>query len=427
MYKIVVTLLFVSFYGNSNAQILNVWQEAHIANARLNKTFEYLQEISNTKTRNFNRWYSHVLALNAYNISKNKPTFLVDSLRATATLWQDSTMIGTFLSPNGISYKPIQFKAFANTFDPYAAIYNDNSIYPTALKLNTSNSYTIDSFAIIGNYINMKPNIRDTLIISMCYGSGADSTDNKLFFYGPGNAVAANFSVDTLRYVCGKFNFSSYTLNGMTTVTQKIILNAATMNDTIPGGFNRFVVPIKLNIPAFRIASTSVSFKSGDTWTPGDTALKFNRLKLYSYKEKYNNYGSYFKYNYNSSQLVFNQKDYWNIHPWPSFAFPQDYLFEQHWCSYLVSANPTKLNSEIIKDGVSLFPNPATSDLNISISKDLTQSPIKVSILNSLGQTLKSTIISNEAKISITDLPAASYFIVAENKSFKWNTRFIKQ
>ncbi len=78
-----------------------------------------------------------------------------------------------------------------------------------------------------------------------------------------------------------------------------------------------------------------------------------------------------------------------------------------------------------VKNTFFIYPNPANETLSFKINfkKD---APIKLTLYNVFGELVKEILVSNESKISISDLQKGVYFIVDESNSYS-NLKFIKE
>jgi len=91
---------------------------------------------------------------------------------------------------------------------------------------------------------------------------------------------------------------------------------------------------------------------------------------------------------------------------------------------YEVPTNVQNVNSDA---GVSVYPNPAASVINVVISSSV-QGQVQLEILNMLGQRMTSIATTdNKATIDVAGLPAGSYLVICYNDGIKIATaRFIK-
>lgn len=82
----------------------------------------------------------------------------------------------------------------------------------------------------------------------------------------------------------------------------------------------------------------------------------------------------------------------------------------------------TGVNHETLKNDISIYPNPAKTELNINISQ---MEIDEASIINLLGQVLIKT--NNQNRINISDLPNGIYIITISNEKINKTQKFIKE
>jgi hypothetical protein len=89
------------------------------------------------------------------------------------------------------------------------------------------------------------------------------------------------------------------------------------------------------------------------------------------------------------------------------------------------SCNPTVsvVENEPNNYDIKIFPNPATSTLNISFPENMKQ---QIQIFNSMGMLLKEISVTQQTQIDISDLPKGLYFVHLKNNSAQAE-KFIKQ
>jgi hypothetical protein len=89
------------------------------------------------------------------------------------------------------------------------------------------------------------------------------------------------------------------------------------------------------------------------------------------------------------------------------------------------------INDYSINNGISIYPNPVTNQINIQFDASMTSAKqdVVVDIRNELGQSVKKPLImnKNEMIIDVADLPGGVYFIQIKNENNTVNKRFIKQ
>jgi hypothetical protein len=96
-------------------------------------------------------------------------------------------------------------------------------------------------------------------------------------------------------------------------------------------------------------------------------------------------------------------------------------------CAYkdfLIGSCTTNVESYDIDDYFEMYPNPATSTLNISFPENMKQ---QLQIFNSMGMLLKEISVTQQTQIDISDLPKGLYFVHLKNNSLAPTLNFIKQ
>jgi CubicO group peptidase (beta-lactamase class C family) len=92
----------------------------------------------------------------------------------------------------------------------------------------------------------------------------------------------------------------------------------------------------------------------------------------------------------------------------------------------VICGRPSAIEKGIDTEGVSIYPNPATSALNIDFKTDIFNG--KILIINSLGQVLKTIPVTDKSlNFDISHLPKGMYGLVFKDKNKSWVQKFIKQ
>jgi hypothetical protein len=103
-----------------------------------------------------------------------------------------------------------------------------------------------------------------------------------------------------------------------------------------------------------------------------------------------------------------------------TYVVRQEICGNVKWDTVIVYPSATGLSElEYFKNNISLFPNPATDNLNITLNFDLEKEFTKIEILNSLGQLIREEDIvfkNKNASIKTGDLPSGVYFINLSNE-----------
>jgi hypothetical protein len=388
------------------------------------RTAPVMPNHTKSKTRAASRWFDVVDA-------KDKTTGTIFSDFAntvnTGLIWHDSTMKALYGNgAGGTVQSAIWLKGIGQVIDPAATDFNSTSNYPGEIAFTRGKGYTVDSVGVIGIYDRnpSKPNVVDTLIVSV-----ANNSD--IFTWNERQAVVvSNYNTDTIKIADPAFNFSKNAIDGTSTIIKKIPLTAASVNDTISGGWNYYETPVGVTVGAagINVAAVSVVFKSGDTWTPlvdsigSGTNVIYNRFRFVSFEEASGTFREYTKGDYNMSSIMQNDTTGWGDLFIPSFYYTgADFGYEHHWLQWKLTcptcAATVGINENEISFGkVSVFPNPATETANFSIYLENTAKEVTIEISNALGQVVKTTKVGSVAAnstsnttISVADLSAGMY------------------
>jgi len=396
---------------------------------------------SDKKTRGPSRWYDIVDAINesfqgAINVYAN------DSYNS---LWSDSTMLAPFGNP--VTYSRVWIRSVAAYFDPVDPRYNDPQFYGGETHISFNDSYTIDSLFLPYIYYRnaLKPNVVDTLIVSVIYGDGSGvDEDLDIRFYGPNSSTASNHSTDTLRVLHGfmdldpnSSNRYSYLSSSPANVrTVRIPLTAASLNDTILAGktgtgFNYFKIPVNLNVPAGNKAAASIVFKSGDTWTPlTDTLYRsgfrstpnFNNIRFVAFEETAGGFQEYTKGVWTQSGLMrTGVSAVWGNRHIPCYAFDNT-SYEHQWFQWKATCNTCGSvgvdNVESTLSKLSVYPNPTSENIRVQFIAEQELNDASLTLVSLDGAVISSMELgrvfngSNVSQVVETkQLAAGIYFI----------------
>ncbi len=102
--------------------------------------------------------------------------------------------------------------------------------------------------------------------------------------------------------------------------------------------------------------------------------------------------------------------------------FPSNHMFLTYSTPILTGLNDLELS-----ESFSIYPNPATAEINLQI-KNIAASSTTVSILNTLGEIVYSKAISNQlnSTIDVSGLPSGVYVMQIQNKNDIASGKFIK-
>lgn len=418
---LIAGLTVSSSYGQfKEKSVMSVREDAHV---NLTKTAPATQNYHETKkTRAASRWVNVVDAKD-----KELGGAILNNVNTTehfGLMWQDSTMKALYNSTAGLVQDFIWIKSIAQILDPGYVEFN-NANYAGTIAFERGKAYNVDSVGILGFYQRNpnKPNIVDTLIVSVA--SNADMGS----YYFTSTSVTNNYGVDTVKFAGLDLNFPKLAIEGTTTIIKKIPLNVASLGDTIPGGLHYFQTPINLSVPAtgINLAGITVTFKSGDTWTPlvdsiGSATTIFNNFRFVSFEEAGNTYRSYTKGDWNSSHLFVQDTAGWGTLYVPSFAFSSpSYGYEHHFIDWKLTCPTCTTPSAVVNvtnnvGDVVVYPNPTTSTVNVKFTTTEFVKNSSIQIADFTGKVVKTVSLGShqangtaQSSVSVSDLAPGLY------------------
>ncbi|MGN6567276.1 MAG: T9SS type A sorting domain-containing protein [Flavipsychrobacter sp.] len=382
------------------------------------------------KTFSGGQYFSHFDFVNAL---LGNPFSSTSGQTVLQPIWFDSTVTQRFST----GYGTINYSAAAANIDPLSSVYSSdtdlvNQVYGLTsgagnlMKVDTGDSYQIDSVYITGAYVIEKPSRTtfDSLIVSVVPTGGyyyfVNSTSPWITNYGVATTDTlrgyAPLDVDSIRRT-----ITSYT-SGINAVTWVVPLDPTTMG-SIPSPTDGSVTLHNfawappggpLTIPKGHSFAISVTFKSTDTWTPHvDSVNEFNRfMPLWGYEFPYpaGGYMTYWRNTYshdrNMGDLMFStdSSQFLPVLPIQGWNLPNSKFFSYEYpamgawieCSSCRTiAQPTAVNNVVNTiSGVSVYPNPANDQVAISYRLSQ-QSDVTVTLSNTLGQVVASQNMNN--------------------------------
>jgi hypothetical protein len=384
-----------------------------------------------SKTRAASRWYDIVDAIDQ-DQGASGAVYNNDNYNLT---WTDSTMIAPFGSSTAPTYDGIWIKSLQQVIDPADPFFNVPA-YNGLAAIGKQNAYTIDSVELLGVYTRnpAKTTIVDTLIVAIAKGNGGTSDLDIWQFNG---ASTISTYGDTVRFASVDLNVSTFLPKGTAVWSTKIPLTAANANDTLSNGFNIWRLAPNVSVPSGNLAAMTVTFKSGDTWTPfldtvslaGAATPKFNNFRFVSFEETTGAFGSYRKGYYNSSGIMQQDTTGWGGTYTPSYAYTSaTYSYEHHWWFWKLNCPAcfgVGLNDVNLVGEVSAYPNPASDVINVAFTLNNAAKNVSVELSNALGQVVRSIDMGNgqadygyRANIDVKGLTSGLYIytIIADGQ-----------
>jgi hypothetical protein len=382
------------------------------------------------KTRGGTEWFSYFDAVNDTNVTAS----------FFAPMWQDSIVKVRY--SNGLF--PADITTFSNIFygqssqfeTPSGSYYNPNSF-----QIGASNAYTVDSVRLFGRYFR-RPNksaIVDTIVLNYTSSNvifnGSNITTCNLYIDDQVTGISSDYGVDTAISLLTGLDPINAQMRGTSVNTIKIPLSSTAYPDSITSGY--FTFALGAAVPANKLFLTSWTFKSGDTYTLGDTMPAFNSFRPLTNSFVDGNgdetFPAYFEGDFNmDADADYRAVTYANTTIAKNFYLSRIFSngrdntgAEYHGrnqyydVEYLVncpSCYPTSTNDINSNITSSVSPNPATSDVTFALNLKESAKNVTIEISNALGQVVKTTkvgsIAANTASrttISVSDLSAGMY------------------
>lgn len=395
---------------------------------------------ANKTTAGNNRWYNHYNAINQLVLSN-----ALDNNDFVFPIWFDSTVRQRFNTGLGT----INFTSIAQVIDPIGSQpLNDPGGFTGDIRINSWNSYNIDSVEVRGAYVKMSSrptSVVDTFIFSVV------PMDNITYYMAKTNAnygtkVPQYTTADTLwasaPVYADSVGRSAFAPAGGTRAFWKVPLTDAdrdtAQGTTVTVKTFRYKVPGGLAIPAgTRRFAVTCTFKSGDTWTknvdsvtsrhrfmPLAGASTANGSMPYYYTSLTDRSGSAIMFSTDTNSYtptilieIYNTND-----------FDQEFINMGAFvkCTDCWAVNVA--NAEPLKADVKAVPNPAKDEVAITFGTNM-MAETKVSILNTMGQLVASqnmgTVASGVAKFSTANLTNGIYFYTVEANGQRVTNRFV--
>jgi len=362
--------------------------------------------------------------------------------------WYNNDMYGLYQGNAGLERDTITFNTYGVVVQPSWSGYNDIGAYPTGtMNITTSNAFTVDSAFAYGIYgrNRAKTSIVDTLRFAITYGNGSGSNIGLVYYTG----MASRYTYDTVRsamlgYDANRRTLGKYSATGTGTIVYKDVYLKST--DTSADEYSRFGVPVALSVPAGNLVGVSVTFKSGEVYTPySDTAFvgsanastpyKYGMFRPLIVSEDPTAYPTYTPGNYNSGQFVTLPQTGTSYYPtwaWStangasSFQFPYVDLVLS--CATCFGLNIANIPGATIGN---IFPNPANNTVSVPVTMKETAS-VNVTLSNTIGQALATQnlgqLSANQTKnatFNTSSIANGIYFLTVEANGARTTSRFV--
>ncbi len=345
-------------------------------------------------------------------------------------LWGKGDGMGIYSDGSGgIVADTIALCSYGMTFDPAFSStptvglplsgFNEPSLYPaSSIVITRGDAYKIDSLYIYGFYgrNTARTTTTDTMRVAIVYGGAATGSDLPVYYY---SGMMASFGFDTVRAAfIGTDTTKNYCMaRGTTRVIKDILMTTATLADTLAGGINEIKVayPGGFNVPAGNVVGISVTFLTGDTYTPyvdtifygsARSANPFGRgmFRPSLFEQNVGGFPRYYPGYYNTGFVKFapDAGSYRGLMI-PSYAYTAPFTLEIPNIDVVASCTACKtideyrkasINDKSIFADVNAYPNPATSTLNVPFTI-AEKANVTVTITNMVGQVLATQNIAN--------------------------------
>ncbi len=409
---------------------------------------------ANKATVGGSRWYNYVEHLGLINSAVFNNTVM-------PYMWFKPDINGIYgQTGGGVAADTIDFVSYAMTFDALDSAqdnFND-LVYTGSIGLTNTESYTLDSVSVYGAYGRnpAKTSVVDTLRMSFIYGNGGAT--NMPFYYFTG--MMADYGVDTVRFGAIWHNpalnvalkFPNATGPTPAVIVKDVILTAASVNDTDANGFNKFSVAPNMTVPARNYVGMTVTFKTGDTYTPYvDTAFvgslnpsvpfNFGMFRPLFFEENSGGFPTYKAGNWNMGHIKFMpESPSWDSLYVPAVAYTAPLTYEFPYVDFKVSCatcknvenlNPTSVNDVKIAQVGNAFPNPVSGEVRIPFTMTSTAA-VNVSITNAVGAVIATQNMgkynanqSGTAVFNMSGFANGVYFYTVDANGQRITKRFV--
>jgi hypothetical protein len=334
------------------------------------------------------------------------------------------------------------------SFDPTSSVFTSNwgngNVAPPTFAVTNGNPYTIDSIEIVGAYDRFD-NVTDSLIVEIAYSTVQGTsmvTWSAGFFYTDG--ISPGDSSITLAEPVYIPTTNSIKDSIPTAVRIAIPLTAATVSDTVTGGYHDWYValPQPLNVPAGAKVITFTHFKPGINYPVGTDIAVANQWLSYTENLQGGTHPFQYENDWNGGLIASTDERYQVGTPAvlnngrkvlsvtyaytsPEVVFDPYYAFHIK-CTSCPSLGVKDVNGAI--SSVNAFPNPANGEINIDFTV-ANSGNVNVSISNTIGQVIDSKTVNTtgqgKAVFSTSALASGVYFYTVEADGRKVTNRFV--
>ena len=384
---------------------------------------------TNKTTFGDTRWYNYVEHLAAIDPQVGQNSSL-------PYMWFRPDMFGIYPGPSGFEADTIQMASYAMTFDPIDHTqqnFNDPFGYGNVIRVTPGNAYSLDSVTVWGIYGRNpnKPNIVDTLRLAFVSGNGGTSNL-------PAYTLVSGVKVRGIYFDPGQhIAWKNPTNPGAPDVIiRDVYLSAASVNDTASNGLINFSVAVGMNVPPNNMVGVTVTFISGETYTPySDTAyldslnpnapFKYGMFRPWFFEPVAGQFQPYdstdLDINMGNIRILPTNGDGWDSLYVVSHAFSDPaFATEVPYIDFKIICPNCYVNVPHISSGISqvyAYPNPANTEVYIPFTLS-NPTDVKISLSNTVGQVLAGenfrNVTSGKATFPTANLTAGVYFYTVE-------------
>jgi hypothetical protein len=357
----------------------------------------------NTKD-NVSGWYSYANFLyNAYmpqdGIESGSSVMLcIDTFGLVHYIQNAQDTVGYYSHPQWMS--ACQVYDFTSEFFDEVSDEGD-------VSFNQTNSFDIDSIAIVGLYFRnrLTPGRADTLIVSFvdaasCSQYSFTGLDNTCFYHFPAN------------HATGVVEGASYVFK--LPIDENDVAEQAFDEQGNPAGYyySEFDIPVNIQGVNNKIWNIALTFKRGYNLAMTDTIADYSHFRLATLLNPNPNYNypnndpsrctnmSHGGYVLNfSNGLV----DYY----YPGFMFDKENYPRIYFKASCTDCAIVGVE-EMEKENITVYPNPATNVVNVKLAGD---KEAKVQMFNLVGQQVYNGTATSTASINVSNMKAGVYML----------------
>lgn len=311
-------------------------------------------------------------------------------------------------------------------FDPSVTINNMSSSSGTdtyVLKLDLNHSF-LSSIKIGSEAIDFKRDSSGNLFLVGLNSSQYEDFD-------PSSATVFVAASSTSKLFILKLN-SSYTFNWVKTFASSAYANSEFMDFEIDSADNLYTLGRFKNIADFDPGVATYNLGMSNNAYFQTFIQKLNNDGNFVYAGILQADGSDYEFAYDmyvtSSAITMVGSISSSLYVDPNSTNVILYNTAGQKDAFIVNLNQTTLNIEnFYQSKISIYPNPATSQINLLFEKSLENANIKIISMNGQVISQKQNISGLDFNMDVSRLNSGMYLIQISDKNAVWNSKFIKQ